>query len=150
MERLGIPFEGRAHNGLVDSRNTAAIALHMVRGSMMHGSCLENGRHPVMASTLLEDGAPSASLHRRKAPAAPAHPGAPPEHLGSSPWPRQSTSGRPTVTESPLSTRRHGAFVFRRPTRGLDAEGYAYGSKASREAKRARSGEAGAGDARTS
>merc|ERR1712232_531895 len=38
VERLGIEFEGRAHDGLVDSRNTAAIALHMARGSMLHGS----------------------------------------------------------------------------------------------------------------
>ena len=38
VERLGIAFEGRAHDGLIDSRNTAAIVLHMARGSMMHGA----------------------------------------------------------------------------------------------------------------
>jgi len=38
VERLGLYFEGRAHDGLVDSRNTAAIVLHMARGSMLHGS----------------------------------------------------------------------------------------------------------------
>ena len=28
VERLGLTFEGRAHNGLVDARNTAAIVVH--------------------------------------------------------------------------------------------------------------------------
>jgi inhibitor of KinA sporulation pathway (predicted exonuclease) len=69
VERLpGLIFDGRAHNGLIDSRNTAKIALFMARG----------------------DG-----------------------HFGP-------------------------AFVFRRPTRGLDANGHAHGSKASREASLAR------------
>ena len=66
VERLGIEFTGRAHNGLVDSQNTAKIVLHMARGEGMFGP----------------------------------------------------------------------AFVFLRPTRGLDKNGYAYGSRASREAKR--------------
>ena len=66
VERLGLPFEGRAHNGLVDSRNTARIVLHMARAEGMHG---------------------------------PAH-------------------------------------VFTRPTRGLDADGYAYGSRAARVKRR--------------
>lgn len=38
VERLGIQWQGRAHNGLVDSRNTAAIVLHMARGSIQHGA----------------------------------------------------------------------------------------------------------------
>ena len=45
-------------------------------------------------SALTEDGAPSASLDHLKAPAAPTHPGAPPEPLGCSPWPLQPASGR--------------------------------------------------------
>ena len=73
VERLGFLFEGRAHNGLIDSRNTASIVLFMARGQGQFGP----------------------------------------------------------------------AFVFRRPTRGLDANGFAFGSKASREtwvaAKRQRS-----------
>lgn len=35
VEALGIPFKGRAHDGLVDSQNTAAIVLHMVQGSAL-------------------------------------------------------------------------------------------------------------------
>ena len=35
-------------------------------------------------------------------------------------------------------TYEHGAFVFRRPTRGLDANGDMFGSRAAREKKRAR------------
>ena len=38
VDRLGLKFEGRAHNGLIDSRNTAAIVLHMARGDMIHGA----------------------------------------------------------------------------------------------------------------
>lgn len=63
VERLGLKFVGRAHNGLVDSRNTAKIVIHMARGSTLYP-----------------------------------------------------------------------AFVFRRTTRGLDARGHPFGSKASREA----------------
>ena len=37
-ERVGLTFEGRAHNGLVDSRNTAALALRMARGTYEHGA----------------------------------------------------------------------------------------------------------------
>ena len=37
-----------------------------------------------------EDGAPSASLDRRKAQAAPAYAGAPPAHLGGLPWPQEA------------------------------------------------------------
>ena len=65
VERLDLPFEGRAHNGLIDSRNTAKIVLHMARGEGMHGPCQ----------------------------------------------------------------------VFSRPTRGLDANGHAFGSKASLAAR---------------
>ncbi|CAK0791041.1 unnamed protein product [Prorocentrum cordatum] len=75
VERLGLTFEGRAHDGLVDSRNTASIALHMARGSMLHG-----------------------------------------------------------------------AFVFRRPTRGLDQDGNPFGSAAGRAAKRRREEHARARD----
>ena len=67
VESVGLAFDGRAHDGLVDSRNTAALALRMARG-----------------------------------------------------------------------TYEHGAFVFRRPTRGLDANGDMFGSRAAREKKRAR------------
>ena len=35
-------------------------------------------------------------------------------------------------------TYEHGAFVFRRPTRGLDANGDMFGIRAAREKKRAR------------
>ena len=68
VERLGLSFEGRAHNGLIDSRNTAAITLHMAQGRGHFGPC----------------------------------------------------------------------FVFRRPTRGLDANGNAWGSKAARSTASAR------------
>jgi len=64
LERVGLTFQGRAHDGLVDSRNTAAIVLHMAKGSMLFGS-----------------------------------------------------------------------FTFRRPTRGLDRNGYAFGSKQSKAAR---------------
>ncbi|KAG8466548.1 hypothetical protein KFE25_007927 [Diacronema lutheri] len=60
VERLGLAFDGRAHNGLVDSRNTAKIVVHMAAGRSYA----------------------------------------------------------------------HGAYVFRRPTRGLDASGRPYGSRA--------------------
>ena len=69
VERLGLHFDGRAHNGLVDCRNTAKIVLHAACGEGMHG---------------------------------PAH-------------------------------------NFMRPTRGLDANGFAFGSKRSREAQAASS-----------
>lgn len=36
VERLGLDFEGRAHNGLIDSRNTAKIVLHMAKGSDLY------------------------------------------------------------------------------------------------------------------
>ena len=48
-----------------------------------------------------EDGAPSASLDCPKAQAAPTHPGAPPERLGSSLWPSQPASGLPKAEDSP-------------------------------------------------
>ena len=63
-----------------------------------------------MASTLSDDTAPSASLDCLKARAAPTHPGAQPEPLGSLPWPQELASGRPKVEDFPLSTtRRDGA-----------------------------------------
>ena len=58
------------------------------------------------ASTLPDDTAPSASLDCLKARAAPTHPGAQPEPLGSLPWPQELASGRPKVEDSPLSTTR--------------------------------------------
>jgi hypothetical protein len=59
-------------------------------------------------STLAEDRAPAASVDHRKAPAAPTHPGAPPEQLESVPWLQQPASGRrPKVGALPRSTRRH-------------------------------------------
>ena len=60
-----------------------------------------------MASTLSDDTAPSASLDRLEAQAAPTHPRASPEHLGSLPWPQEPASGRPKVEDSPLSTTRY-------------------------------------------
>lgn len=72
VERLGLTFEGRAHNGLVDSQNTAKICVHMLRGEGQYGP----------------------------------------------------------------------AFIFRRPTRGLDAHGHAFGSKASRAAREQHGGSA--------
>ena len=71
VERLGLTFEGRAHNGLVDSQNTAAIVVHMAKGQGHNGP----------------------------------------------------------------------AFVFCRPTRGLDANGLAYGSAASRQAYQEQKGQ---------
>ena len=59
-----------------------------------------------MASTLPEDGAPSAYLDCLKARTAPTHPRAPPEQLGSFPWPPELASGWPKVEEIPLSTDR--------------------------------------------
>ena len=58
-----------------------------------------------------EDRAPSASPDHLKARAAPAHPGAPPEHLGGSPWPQMPASGRPKVERlrSPPPGSRSGA-----------------------------------------
>ena len=50
-----------------------------------------------MASTLSDDTAPSASLDRLKARAAPTHPRAQPEPLGGLPWPQELASGRPKV-----------------------------------------------------
>ena len=58
-------------------------------------------------STLFEDSAPSARPVAPGAQAAPTHPRAPLEQLGSSPWPEQPASGRPKVEDSPLSTNRH-------------------------------------------
>ena len=53
----------------------------------------------------LPDGpAPSASLDHLEAQAAPAHPRAPAEHLGSSAWLQELASGRPKVEDAPLST----------------------------------------------
>ena len=59
-----------------------------------------------MASTLSDDTAPSASLDHLEAQAAPTHPRAPPEPLGSLPWPQELASGRPKVEDFPLSTSR--------------------------------------------
>jgi hypothetical protein len=59
-----------------------------------------------MASTLSDDSAPSASLGQLEARAAPTHPRAPPEHLGSLPWPQEPATGRTKVEDSPLSTTR--------------------------------------------
>ena len=57
-------------------------------GALFKGSHLKLRRPPrwlKMASTLPDDTAPSASLDRLEAQAAPTHPRAPPKHLGSSP-----------------------------------------------------------------
>ena len=61
-----------------------------------------------MASTLSDDTAPSASLDHLEAQAAPTHPRAQPEPLGSLPWPQELASGRPKVEDLPLSTTRWG------------------------------------------
>ena len=70
---------------------------------------LERGSWFKMASTLSDDTAPSASLDCLKARAAPTHPGAQPEPLGSLPWPQELASGRPKVEDVPLSTTRRQA-----------------------------------------
>ena len=62
-----------------------------------------------VAPTLFGDGAPSASLDRRKAQAALPHPRAPPEHLGGFPWRHPLASDRPKVEDVPLSTSRQHA-----------------------------------------
>ena len=46
-------------------------------------------------STLSDESAPSARLVAPRAQTAPTDPGAPPQQLGSSPWPQQPASGRP-------------------------------------------------------
>jgi hypothetical protein len=55
---------------------------------------------------LPDDPAPSASLDHLSAQAAPTHPRAPTEHIGSSPWPQGRASGRPNVEDFPLPTTR--------------------------------------------
>ena len=45
-------------------------------------------------------------VDRLQAQAAPTHPGAQPEPLGSLPWPQALASGRPKVEDFPLSTTR--------------------------------------------
>ncbi len=69
-------------------------------------------------SALFEGSAPSGSLNHRKARAVPAHPGAPLEQLGGSPWPEKLASARPEVGGcSPLiPPARYGHFgVLNRP-----------------------------------
>ena len=75
------------------------LMLRSVR-SLQHASWFK------MASTLSDDTAPSASLDHLEAQAAPTHPRAPPEPLGSLPWPQELASGRPKVEDLPLSTTR--------------------------------------------
>ena len=60
-----------------------------------------------MASTLPDDSDPSARLVPPRAQAAPAHPRALHEHLGSLRWPQKPTSGRPEVEDFALSTTRY-------------------------------------------
>ena len=62
-----------------------------------------------VASALSEDSAPSASLDCLKAQAAPTHPRAQPEPLGSLRWPQELASDRPKAEEFPLSTTRQHA-----------------------------------------
>ena len=59
-----------------------------------------------MASTLSDDTAPPASLGHLKAQAAPMHPGATPEPLGSSAWPQQPASACARDEDVSLSTTR--------------------------------------------
>ena len=59
--------------------------------------------------TLPEGTAPCARLVPPRAQAAPTHPRAPPEQLGSFPWPPELASGRPKVEDVPLSTTRRAA-----------------------------------------
>ena len=67
--------------------------------------------------TLSEDGAPSASLDHRKARVVPTHPGAPPEQLGSAPWPQQPASGRPEGEEHPRFNYQAACYsLWRAPT----------------------------------
>ena len=67
----------------------------------------ENASWFIMASTLSDNTAPSASLDHLEAQAAPTQPRAQPEPLGSLPWPQELASGRPKVEEFPLSTTRY-------------------------------------------
>ena len=66
-----------------------------------------------MPSALPDETAPSASLGHLQAQAAPMHPGAPPEPLGSSPWPQELASGWPKDEEVPFATSRHDLQGFR-------------------------------------
>ena len=75
-----------------------------------------------MPSALPDETAPSASLGHLQAQAAPMHPGAPPEPLGSSPWPQEPGSGRPKGDDFPLST-----------TRTLTAASSAYTARRARD-----------------
>jgi cullin 1 len=85
----------------------AIVRIMKTRKSLEHQKLiLEAPKLVEMASTLFEDSAPSASLDHLNAEAAPMHPTAKPEPLGSSPWPQEPASGRPKVEVVPLSTTR--------------------------------------------
>ena len=68
-----------------------------------------------MPSALSDDTAPSASLGQLEARAAPTHPRAQPEPLGSLPWPQELASGRPKVED--FSTFNHQATLRERAVR---------------------------------
>ena len=67
--------------------------------------------------TLPDDAAPSARLVPPAAQAAPTHPGAPPEPLGSLRWPHEPAYGRPEVENSPPFNQQEGRRVAARARR---------------------------------
>ena len=96
--------------GVLPVRRLISRDLPPCAGALFKGSHLKLRRPPrwlKMASTLPDDTAPSASLDRLEAQAAPTHPRAPPEHLGSLPWPQEPATGRLKVGEFSLSTPRY-------------------------------------------
>ena len=98
---FGVPLAYFAVRGHVSRALAPTLAgLFLLGGSQGLVSWLN------VPSALSEDSAPSASLGRPKAQAAPMHPGAKPEPLGSSPWLREAGSGHPNNEGFPLSTTR--------------------------------------------
>ena len=89
--------------GRTTSTTPSARRSRWAASSSCSASQLVGGR---ALHTLFEDAAPSARLVTLTAQAAPTRPRAPPEHLGSLPWPQEPASGRPEVEDSPPSTTR--------------------------------------------
>ena len=86
------------------ARRSAAARGGRRRAGRRSSSTSRRSRWLEMPFALLDDGAPSASLDHRKAPAVPAHPGAPSEWLGGAPWPRKRASAHPKAEDVPSST----------------------------------------------
>ena len=91
------PHATSLHINLVASAQTFDLVHGEVALNFSYFSWLK------MASTLFEDPAPSARLVPPGAQAAPTHPRAQPEHLGSLQWAEQLASGHPKVEDFPLS-----------------------------------------------